>query len=94
MGYRWRKVQNYVEHVIVPTPRPNDIVVMVKIGSHKVNAVAGGSAARNKTRVPAKIPPDLNPIKQVFAKLKHLLRSRRAQCRGGLRRDWTHPRCV
>ena len=40
------KGQNYVEHVNVPTPRPNDIVVMVKIGSHKVNAFAGGIRGR------------------------------------------------
>jgi transposase len=65
----------YVEKVLVPTLRPGDIVIIDNLGSHK------GKAARQAIRaagarlifLPA-YSPDLNPIEQVFAKLKHLMR--------------------
>lgn len=65
----------YIEQVLVPTLRPGDIVVMDNLGSHKGNAVRRAIRA-----VGAKLfflppySPDLNPIEQVFAKLKTLLR--------------------
>jgi transposase len=59
----------------VPTLAPGDIVIMDNLGSHK------GQAVRHAIReVGAKLlflppySPDLNPIEQVFAKLKLLLR--------------------
>ena len=65
----------YVERVLVPTLEPGNIVIMDNLGSHK------GKAVRRLIRsVGAKLlflppySPDLNPIEQVFAKLKHLLR--------------------
>ncbi|KPH87058.1 putative transposase [Komagataeibacter intermedius AF2] len=65
----------YVEQFLVPTLKPGDIVVLDNLGSHK------GDAARKAIRaVGAKMiflppySPDLNPIEQVFAKLKTLLR--------------------
>ena len=65
----------YVEQVLVPTLQPGDIVVMDNLGSHK------GIAIRKAIRaVDARLvflppySPDLNPIEQVFAKLKILLR--------------------
>ena len=65
----------YVEQFLVPTLRPGDIVIMDNLGSHK------GAAVRRAIRaVGAKLwflppySPDLNPIEQVFAKLKGLLR--------------------
>ena len=65
----------YVEQVLVPTLTPGDVVVMDNLGSHK------GQFVRNAIR-PARahllfLPPyspDLNPIEQMFAKLKHMLR--------------------
>jgi transposase len=65
----------YVEQVLVPTLRPGDIVVMDNLGSHKGKAVR--RAIRNagaKLIFLPKYSPDLNPIEQVFAKLKTLLR--------------------
>jgi transposase len=70
----------YVEKVLLPTLRPGDIVIMDNLGSHK------GKAVRQLIR-PAgaklfflpKYSPDLNPIEQVFAKLKHLLRKAAAR---------------
>jgi transposase len=65
----------YVEKVLVPCLRPNEIVVMDNLGSHKSKAVrqAIREAGARLFFLP-KYSPDLNPIEQVFAKLKHLLR--------------------
>ena len=69
------RFQLYVEKVLVPTLAPGDIVVMDNLGSHKGWAVrhAIRSAGAKLFFLP-KYSPDLNPIEQVFAKLKHLLR--------------------
>jgi transposase len=67
--------QTYVERVLLPTLKPGDIVVMDNLGSHKGEAVRQliRSAGARLIFLP-KYSPDLNPIEQVFAKLKHLLR--------------------
>ena len=66
----------YVEKVLLPTLRPDDLVVIDNLGSHR------GKAIRRIIRsVGAKLfflpkySPDLNPIEQLFAKLKHWLRN-------------------
>ena len=67
--------QTYVEKVLAPTLRPGDIVVMDNLGSHKGKAVRQLiRAAGAKLIFLPKYSPDLNPIEQLFAKLKHLLR--------------------
>ena len=65
----------YVTQFLVPTLLPGDVVVMDNLGSHK------GKAVRRAIRATGAhllfLPPyspDLNPIEQVFAKLKALLR--------------------
>jgi len=66
----------YAEQVLAPILAKGDIVILDNLGSHK------GRAARNAIRgrgarlifLPP-YSPDLNPIEQVFAKLKHLLRA-------------------
>ena len=65
----------YVEQVLVPTLRPGDVVVMDNLGSHKGKAVrrAIRSAGAPHIIQPPN-SPQLNPIEQVFAKLKTLLR--------------------
>jgi putative transposase len=70
----------YVEKVLVPTLRPGDLVIMDNLGSHKGKAVrrAIRSAGAKLFFLP-KYSPDLNPIEQVFAKLKHLLRKAAAR---------------
>jgi transposase len=70
-----RIFQTYVEQVLVPTLRPDDIVVMDHLGSHKAPAIrqAIRAAGARLFFLPA-YSPDLNPIEQVIAKLKHLLR--------------------
>jgi transposase len=65
----------YVETVLAPTLKPGDIVVMDNLGSHKGKAVR--RVIRNagaKLIFLPKYSPDLNPIEQFFAKLKHWLR--------------------
>lgn len=65
----------YVEQVLVPTLAKGDVVVMDNLGSHKGQAVRAAirAAGAHLIFLPP-YSPDLNPIEQVFAKLKHLLR--------------------
>ena len=72
--------QIYVEKVLVPTLRLGDIVIMDNLGSHKGKAIRRliRSAGAKLIFLP-KYSPDLNPIEQVFAKLKHLLRKAAAR---------------
>ena len=65
----------YVEKVLVPTPKRGDIVILDNLGSHKSKAVrAALRAAGARLFFLPPHSPDLNPIEQVFAKLKHLPR--------------------
>ena len=68
----------YVEQFLVPTLSPGDVVVLDNLGSHKSRAVRDAikSAGAHRLFLPA-YSPDLNPIEQVFAKLKHMLRKAR-----------------
>ena len=72
--------RTYVERVLVPTLREGDIVIMDNLGSHKGKTVREliRSAGAKLFFLP-KYSPDLNPIEQVFAKLKHLLRKATAR---------------
>lgn len=65
----------YVEQFLVPTLKPGDVVVMDNLGSHKAAAIrqALRAAGARLIYLPP-YSPDLNPIEQVFAKLKTLLR--------------------
>jgi transposase len=57
-----------------------EIVIMDNLSSHKGRAVRQLiRAAGAKLFFLPKYSPDLNPIEQVFAKLKHLLRKRAAR---------------
>ena len=65
----------YVEQMLAPTLKPGDSVVMDNVHMHKVPGVREAIEARGAS-VPPFPPysPDLNPIEQVFIKLKTLLR--------------------
>ncbi len=67
--------RTYVETQLVPTLQPGDIVVLDNLGSHKSQAVRDAikEAGARLWFLPP-YSPDLNPIEQVFAKLKTLLR--------------------
>lgn len=65
----------WVEQCLVPTLRPGDVVIMDNLGSHKGKAVRRAiRQARAHLLFLPPYSPDLNPIEQVFAKLKTLLR--------------------
>ena len=65
----------WVQQALVPTLSAGDIVIMDNLSSHKVAGVHEAIEAVGAT--PLYLPPyspDLNPIEQVFAKLKAILR--------------------
>lgn len=65
----------YVEQQLVPILKPGDIVIMDNLGSHKsaaVRQVIKAAGARLWFLPP--YSPDLNPIEQAFAKIKHWMR--------------------
>ncbi len=65
----------WVEQFLVPTLAPGDIVIMDNLGSHKGHAVRRAiRAAGARLFFLPPYSPDFNPIEQVFAKLKTLLR--------------------
>lgn len=65
----------YVEQQLVPVLEPGDIVVMDNLGSHKSAAVRQMiHAAGAELRFLPPYSPDLNPIEQAFAKIKHWMR--------------------
>ncbi len=70
-----RRFLAYVEQCLVPVLKPGDVVIMDNLGSHKGEAVrrAIRAAGAHLFYLPP-YSPDLNPIEQVFAKLKHLMR--------------------
>ena len=65
----------YVEQQLVPVLRPGDIVVMDNLGSHKSAAIRHMiRAAGARLWFLPPYSPDLNPIEQAFAKIKHWMR--------------------
>ncbi len=66
---------DYVEQFLVPTLSPGDVVITDNLSSHKQPAIRAAirSAGARLLFLPP-YSPDLNPIEQVFAKLKHLMR--------------------
>jgi transposase len=65
----------YVEKVLAPTLAPGEIVILDNLGSHKGKAAREAIRARGAHRIfLPPYSPDLHPIEQVFAKLKHLIR--------------------
>lgn len=76
-GTRFR---SYVAETLTPVLHPGDIVVMDNLPAHKVAGVreAIEAAGAELLYLPS-YSPDFNPIEQVFAKLKALLRSAAAR---------------
>ena len=70
----------YIEQILAPTLAAGDIVIMDNLSCHKSAAVrrAIEDVGASLWFLP-KYRPDLNPIEQVFAKLKAILR--KARCR-------------
>ena len=66
----------YVRRQLAPAPRAGDVPVMGNLAAHKAGGVreAVGAAGASVLYLPP-YSPDLNPIEQVFSKLKALVRS-------------------
>ncbi len=68
----------YVEQVLIPTLRPDDIVVMDNLPAHMVAPVrAAIAAAGAQFFLLPPYSPDMNPIEMALSKLKTLLRQAR-----------------
>lgn len=75
----------YVEQFLAPTLHPGDIVAMDNLASHKqVGVVAAIQAVGAEVFYLPPYSPDLNPIEQVFSKLKTLLRQAAERTTEGL----------
>lgn len=78
----------YVDQLLVPILEPDDIVILDNLGSHKSKAVRDAiRAAGARVWFLPKYSPDLNPIEQAFAKIKHWMRQ--AQLRD-VEDTWRH----
>lgn len=66
----------YLEQVLCPRLRPGHVLIMDNLSAHKVEAVRQQveSAGARLLYLPL-YSPDLNPIEQVWTKVKRLLRS-------------------
>ncbi|WP_445215585.1 IS630 family transposase [Bradyrhizobium sp. Pa8] len=65
----------YVKHLLLPTLREGDIVILDNLGSHKSKAVRQMiQAAGARLWYLPPYSPDLNPIEQAFSKIKHWMR--------------------
>lgn len=75
----------YIQQFLAPTLRPGDIVIADNLPSHKVAGVAEAIIKRGaEFRLLLPYSPDQNPIEQVFAKLKTMLRKAAPRSREAL----------
>ena len=77
--------RGYVEQHLAPTLASGDIVILDNLNSHKVAGVrAAIEAVGAELLYLPPYSPDLNPIEQVFAKFKWLIRSAQERTVAGL----------
>jgi transposase len=82
----------YVEQVLAPTLKPGDIVVLDNLSAHKVPGIREAIEATGaKVLYLPPYSPDFNPIEQLFAKLKALLRKAAERTVEGL---WNRIACL
>ena len=77
--------RTYVTHVLGPTLRPGDIVVMDNLRAHKAVGVQQALARRGARLV--SLPPyspDLSPIEPCWSNVKTALRTAKARTRSAL----------
>jgi transposase len=77
--------ETYLEHVLAPTLKPGQMVVMDNLSAHKgrrVKEIIEGRCCELLYLPP--YSPDLNPIEQAFSKVKGLLRRAEARTRESL----------
>ena len=77
--------RGYVERMLVPTLRPDDVVVMDNLSPHKTVGVQEAIEAVGATvRYLPPYSPDFNPIEFMWSKVKQHLRSAAARTHGQL----------
>jgi transposase len=70
----------YLRHVLCPELKPDDIVILDNLSTHKIPSVAALISAHGASvRYLPAYSPDLNPIEMAFAKLKAQLRQAAAR---------------
>ncbi len=70
----------YVEHLLCPVLRPEDVVVMDNLSAHKVDGIRPLIEATGaKLLYLPPYSPDLNPIEKAWAKIKQILRAIKAR---------------
>ena len=75
----------YVEKILAPTLKANDIVVMDNLAPHKMAAVAAAIKATGaEVRFLPPYSPDLNPIEKMWSKVKAYLRKTKARTQEAL----------
>jgi transposase len=80
-----RAFRAYVEQFLAPVLEPGDVVVLDNLAAHKADGVREAIRAVGASIL--YLPPyspDLNPIEQLFAKLKALLRKAAARTKDAL----------
>jgi transposase len=77
----------YVEHVLLPTLRPGDVVILDNLSPHKNPAtLALLAASAIDVRFLPPYSPDLNPIEKMWSKVKEALRAAKARTKRQLER--------
>src|SRR3954468_6161969 len=77
--------QSYVEQVLVPALKPEDVVIWDNLKPHKAAAVVAAVELVGARVIP--LPPsspDLTPIEEMFSKVKEALRSAAARSTSAL----------
>jgi transposase len=75
----------YVQHVLIPTLRHGDVVVLDNLAPHKTpEIVAAIEAAGAQVWFLPPYSPDLNPIEKMWSKVKQFLRSAKARTKEAL----------
>lgn len=77
--------ESYVEHMLAPSLRPGDIVIMDNLRAHQSSEVIEFIHARHaEVRFLPSYSPDLNPIEKMWSKVKQLLRVLKARTEDAL----------
>lgn len=77
--------REYVRHVLVPSLRAGDIVVLDNLSAHKDHAARQLIESAGATvRFLPPYSPDLNPIEKMWSKVKEFLRAAKARTQDAL----------
>ena len=75
----------YVQHVLIPTLRPGDVVILDNLSPHKNSeTIRLIEPAGATVRFLPAYSPDLNPIEKMWSKVKEALRSAKAHIQEAL----------